>query len=395
MKDERATAEPRYVFVDGLRGLAALAVVCHHLQESTPLGPTLGRILPGPLRFFCYHGGHGVEVFFIISGFVIAHALRHVEPTPAVIGNFILRRQLRLDPPYWATLAVVMTITAIESRLPGLVTPRTLPSAGNVLANLFYVQSMLGTPLVLGVAWTLCLEVQFYLVFIFILAFTRAAVGGVTIGPTPFLAVAMVAGLGLLSLGSSAVSADHPTWFVSDHPIWFVSVWFYFGAGVLCYWHLRGRLRAWVFWSFIGAFGLEVCRQPAVGPVVGLVTVLALHAVGRAGRLTSWLGGPVLGYLGRISYSLYLIHLPVLLTIMRAGYKLTGDHRGAALVWFALAALASLGAGHLLYVLVEAPSLRLTARLRPRPAGSSGPGHVAEVRHRARRRLKSDLAPSP
>ena len=83
------TANPRYVFVDGLRGLAAMAVVFHHLLECSVLGPVLETILPGPLKFFCSHGSHGVQVFFVISGFVIAHALRNIEPTAGAFGNFV------------------------------------------------------------------------------------------------------------------------------------------------------------------------------------------------------------------------------------------------------------------------------------------------------------------
>ena len=100
---------------------------------------------------------------------------------------------------------------------------------------------------------------------------------------------------------------------------------------------------------------------------MGLATVLALHAVGRAGRLTTWLGGPVSTYLGRISYSLYLIHAPVLSVVLRAGYKLTGENPAAAVGWFVLAATACLGAAHLLHVLVEAPALRLAARWKSGP----------------------------
>jgi peptidoglycan/LPS O-acetylase OafA/YrhL len=93
--------------------------------------------------------------------------------------------------------------------------------------------------------------------------------------------------------------------------------------------------------------------------------VLGLYGVGRAGRLTTWLGGPVMGYMGRTSYSLYLVHLPVLTVVLRAGYKLTGENRWAALLWLALAALCCFAAAHLLYVFVEAPSLKLVARFKP------------------------------
>ena len=276
--------EPRYVFVDGLRGLAALAVVGHHLLECTVMGPALGRILPGPLQFLCERGLYGVQVFFVISGFVIAHSLRRTEPTARAIGNFIVRRQLRLDLPYWAALAVVLAGTALEAHLPGL-TPRTLPTVGNVLANMGYLQNLLGATQVLGVAWTLCLEVQFYLVFIAILACGRGAVGAVTVGPVPLLVVALVGGLGLVSLGDRAAGVVAVGWFLP--------FWFYFAAGVLCYWHFRGRLHAAVFWGFVGAFALAAGVRPGssrrggagdgAGPARGGPGGAADDLAGRAG----------------------------------------------------------------------------------------------------------------
>ncbi len=357
MKIDTDATNPRYVFVDGLRGLAAVGVLCCHLLQCSVLGPTLEKVLPAPILFLCCYGSHGVQVFFVISGFVIAHSLRNVEPTGRAIGNFILRRQLRLDLPYWAALALVLASTAVEAVTPGL-TPRTLPGAGNVIVNLLYLQNVVGATQIVGVAWTLCLEVQFYLVFILILAFSRRVAGQVTMGRVPLSAVALVGGLGLLSLlDQSAGVVAAP---------WFIPFWFYFAAGVLCYWHLRGRLHPAVFWSFMGAFVAIPVRTDWVSIATGFTTALVFFAVGRAGKLTTWLGGPVWKYLGKTSYSFYLVHLPVLSIILRAGYKISGENQAAALGWFVAAAIASLGAGHLMWKYVETPSLRLSARLKLR-----------------------------
>ncbi|MBE7209728.1 MAG: acyltransferase [Gluconacetobacter diazotrophicus] len=350
----RSDADERYVFLDGLRGLAALAVVCHHLLDGTVLGPVLGKAFPGPFVFFCHYGARGVQVFFVISGFVIAHALRRVEPTVGAAGNFILRRQLRLDPPYWTALAVALFGTALESRVPGLA-PRHLPGVGQVLLNMSYLQNVVGIPQMLGMAWTLCIEVQFYLVFIFLVTLCRA----VTSKAVSSLLVSLVGGLGLLSLVERTGDVAAPPWLLP--------FWFYFAAGIFCYWHLRGQLGAVEFWAFTGALAVVAWRDPDGRAAVGLATVLSFYAVGNARRLTVWLGGTGFSYLGRISYSLYLIHLPVLLVVMRAGYKLTGENRPAAVCWFVLALLASVAAAHLLWRYVEMPSARLARRMKFRP----------------------------
>lgn len=347
----RPDGDVRYIFLDGVRGLAALAVVCHHLLDGTVLGPVLDRIFPGPLTFFCHHGARGVQVFFVISGFVVAHALRRTEPTFRAAGNFILRRQLRLDPPYWTALAVTLAVMALEWCVPGL-TPRRLPGVGEVLLNMCYLQNVTGVTQVLGVAWTLCIEVQFYLVFIFLVTFCRMVANG----PVPSLLIFAVGGLGLLSLFEHTSEVATPPWLLP--------FWFYFVAGIFCYWHLHGRLGAVVFWTFIGALAVAAWHDQDGRTAVGLATVLVFYAVGRAGRLTTWLGHSVFGYLGKISYSLYLIHLPVLLVILRAGYKLTGENQVAAVGWFVLALLTSIATAHVFCVYVEVPSARLARRLK-------------------------------
>jgi peptidoglycan/LPS O-acetylase OafA/YrhL len=347
----------RYVFIDALRGIAALAVLFHHLLHNTVLEVTLRRILPVWAQVLSHHGVLGVEIFFVISGFVIAHSLRATPTTPRAMGNFILRRQLRLDPPYWTMLAFTLLLAAIEARIPGLVRG-ALPSVRTILINLFYLQNVTGMDQILPVAWTLCLEIQFYLLFIVILStgafFGRPTKGEVTVGTTTIVFV-----IGALSLGLS--SRQH------NFGAWFLPLWVYFAGGCLCCWALTRRINTWIFITFSVLFGMVAAalRMPAMN--AGLVTVVGLYVVGRMGHLTDWLGGPIPQYFGRISYSLYLVHLPVLSVVMRGGYKLTHTNRWAAIGWFFAAAMCSVLVAHLLYVLVERPSMRLASKLKPRP----------------------------
>jgi len=71
-----------------LRGVAALAVVLCHLR--------------GPLGAVTEYGWLGVQVFFVLSGFVMSQTLARYTVTPRFVGNFILRRSVRLDPVYWS-----------------------------------------------------------------------------------------------------------------------------------------------------------------------------------------------------------------------------------------------------------------------------------------------------
>lgn len=66
----------RLLFIDGLRGIAAISVAGFHFYYGGPLRDPLSKILPAPLCELLEHGWLGVEIFFVISGFIIAYSPR-------------------------------------------------------------------------------------------------------------------------------------------------------------------------------------------------------------------------------------------------------------------------------------------------------------------------------
>ena len=141
--------------LDMLRGIAALMVAIFHFYTTS--------LLPERLRLpvwadAAFRGGYlGVDVFFVLSGLVIAMTLPESPITWKYIGRFALRRSVRLDPPYWVTLAFASAIYA------ALGDP---PSARSVLAHIFYLQNILGFQNIVSPFWTLCYEIQFYLALV-------------------------------------------------------------------------------------------------------------------------------------------------------------------------------------------------------------------------------------
>lgn len=143
----------RLKHLDGLRGVAALAVVYQHLLEHLgPLAPldswlqahaqwTLGSLNLGKL---------GVVVFFAISGYIVPFSFSG----PAPRWGFVVSRFFRLYPAYWLSLAAAFVL------FPVLGMPQ-LPAA-TWLANVTMLQKLLHQPDVLGVYWTLLIELLFY-----------------------------------------------------------------------------------------------------------------------------------------------------------------------------------------------------------------------------------------
>lgn len=356
----------RFLFIDALRGGAALAVLLFHLAHIHVLSPTLASLL-GPVGQGLKYGEFGVQVFFVLSGFVIAHSLRNDPLTKDSILNFILRRQLRLDPPYWAVIILALGLQWAELRIPGQDT-FALPSLSTIFLNLTYLQYIAGVPSILNIAWTLCLEIQFYLAFITLLGLAALLPARKTAISNTLLLFT-----GSLSLLLAAFYPPPPI--EAHHNPWFVYYWFYFVAGVLCYRQWQNQLRLPYWMAFLALFAAAplllwltsaktdiALSVPAL--LTGWLTAGALFLAGRQGGLWHWGGHRFWQYLGKISYSLYLVHVLVLLLVMRIAYKITGENPVAAGIWFVVTGLLCIGAGHLLNLTVEQRSMKWTSQFK-------------------------------
>jgi peptidoglycan/LPS O-acetylase OafA/YrhL len=349
----------RYAFVDALRGIAAAWVVVFHGYNKN-LAPMTGYHLPQPFDAIFNAGYLGVYIFFVISGFVIMQSMRAAHVTPRFIGRFAIRRSLRLDPPYWVTIAAMIVLSMVSGRLQHDHAPLPLPTPGAVVAHLFYLQAFLGYPQIVGVFWTLCYEIQFYLVLAILtgLAQWKAAVlrsRWVLFAPLWLFAAACICNVAGLGDVTNAL---------------FVYGWPYFFLGVVVNWvHNREQPATALLVVALATALLIPFGDPRVDAapkaITALVTAGAIYAVSLRGQLASLTLGRVLQYLGRISYSLYLVHMLVGTPLVRFGLRhLPGNGKGfgPAMILIALALAVSIAAAHVLYVLVERPAVRWSHR---------------------------------
>ncbi|NUO59007.1 MAG: acyltransferase [Hamadaea sp.] len=165
-QDRAATARNgsgRHLHVlDYLRFVAAAVVLAFHYTFN---GINNGKIASldtyWPITPVTQYGYLGVDLFFLISGFVILNSARNKTARQFAVG-----RAVRLYPAFWAAVLVTAAVTVAFGHVNGLtVTPK------QVAINLTMVPSLLGAPLVDGVYWTLLFELEFYaLVFLLLLA---------------------------------------------------------------------------------------------------------------------------------------------------------------------------------------------------------------------------------
>lgn len=339
--------ERRMLFADGLRGIAAMWVVLFHLAEGNHVG-ALRAALPHWLDTCVFAWGHGgVGIFFVLSGFVMALTVDRASMDGAGAWRFVLRRLVRLCPPYWLAIALYAALTLAKG---GAI------HAGQLLANVLFLQGMAGVDNINIVFWTLCIEIQFYVAFA---AMTWASdrilpVAGRSIPRVIIMLLALAWPLGALT-----------------SPVWrggFLPFWVFFMAGVIAFEGSRGpgpmRVVAGLFGAVLLAIGCQ--RADMFSGVAGL-TCMALVASSLGEGMQTWLSARPLQLLGTVSYSLYLFHNAAIGIGFRILDKLM-PHRGpiADLLCSALAAAACIGIAWLAWFTIERASIGWSRNVRVR-----------------------------
>jgi exopolysaccharide production protein ExoZ len=152
------------VYIQILRLLAAVAVVAFHAWGVAPEG---FRVPEGAVSFVLSYGGRGVDLFFVISGFIIFYATHHAALTPA---EFLRRRVERIAPLYFVvTFAVIILAMTLPATFgtEGWYTPR------HILKSLAFIAFTDGEMPVVYLGWSLEYEMYFYLAVALLMALTR------------------------------------------------------------------------------------------------------------------------------------------------------------------------------------------------------------------------------
>jgi peptidoglycan/LPS O-acetylase OafA/YrhL len=332
--------------VDALRGLAALGVCIFHLCSPTGQ-PILHSIVQ--VSTVTQYGLFGVTVFFVISGFIIPYTMDKAGYQFRFLPRFLLRRLARLEPPYLASIAFVLLLSMAAAATPGFRGPPFEWSVPQVLSHAGYLTGLLGYEWLNIVYWTLALEFQFYIliaIFFPLLATHRPAVQLGT--------VIVCAAAPLLTPSIPAPTAEHlfPTLILPLLPA--------FAAGVLTFKFLTRRAQSAWYWLALGTLTLLTAWRDGLPFAVAAGATATIIATVHLPRIRP------LAYLGAISYSLYLVHVPISVRLSnlanRLGSSLTLE---IAIIFAALAVC--IAAAALLHWLVERPSVELAARIAYRP----------------------------
>jgi len=309
--------------VQAMRGVAALSVVCGHAVSARP--DMVGAGLAGGALTIL---ASGVDIFFVISGFIIATTAAAQRDAL----NFTFRRAVRIFPVYWLVLLAAFVSSSWIELSPeerpaldfGLIFAWTYPN--------WYI----------GPAWSIAFELHFYAAVAAILAIAPNRLFELLFAALGLVLLAVVFGL---QLG------------IYSHPLVLE-----FGAGVgIAYLLRNGRLRfsrhnlaisaslfaAGWYWIFVlGSADPQFARVPTYGLAAGLL----IHAA-VAAEIEGLTFSAILQWFGKISYSLYIVHYLVVKWIANFTELWLLSTAGTIIA----SILLSIGLAAVLHLIIEAP----------------------------------------
>lgn len=317
----------RVLELDAIRGLAALAVVFFHYgyKYDVLYGHT------GEFPFSVKWGQYGVQIFFMISGFVILMTLER----SARIADFAVSRFSRLYPAYWAALILTTAIVQLLG-VTDLIFP---PSV--FLINLTMLQMAFGVPNIDGAYWTLFVELCFYVSMA-----ACAAVG--LLKHILWVMIPAVVAAWLAPMGIAALGYEPP--YLLYLIVWSVP---FFAIGMSFYCLSAKRENAALCWAVI-LVAMAVSFEFGQWRLFGVAAIGAsLFALLLSGKL-GFLGARPFVALGALSYTLYLVHESIGWAIIR---RLEASGYAPELA-VAVAIGVAFASSWLLTTYVERPALR-------------------------------------
>jgi peptidoglycan/LPS O-acetylase OafA/YrhL len=331
--------------VDALRGLAALSVCFFHFTNGEHFRQTSYLAPAGA------YGWLGVDVFFVISGFIVPYAMLRAGYRLSAWPTFMVKRLVRLEPPYLVSIVIVILLGIASTMAPGFRGPPIDWTPAQIAGHLGYLNTFLGLPWLNPVYWSLAIEFQFYILIGLTLPALLAAPPAARLAAIAFVTLLPMA---LPQVSAATIGPALP----------------FFAAGLLTFLVTAELVRPAAYWATLAGLGTSLLATRGCVEALAAVAPAAAIAGLRLPRI-----GPV-AWLGAISYSLYLLHVPVGGRIVNLATRVSASPIFELVVVAAALALA-IAAAAVLHVMVERPSQRLAARIayrqgdQVRPAESS------------------------
>ncbi|MDB5408461.1 MAG: acyltransferase [Rhodospirillales bacterium] len=338
------THSQRQPRIELARGVAAILVVAFHAAGAISSPRFGGTIDIG--RYFAF-ARNGVDIFFVLSGFIISYAHAADIGRPARLRRYLGRRFVRIFPPYWAVCALIIPIYLL---VPSL-------GDGDVRSFPFILQSVLLVPMpyhasLIGVAWSLSYELLFYAIF-------AVAIWSRVLGTVVFA---------LWLAGIIVCAWLQPSEFALSFVFDLRNLEFFFGIAVAAI-ARRSAVDARIWVTGVALFAVLGALEAYAPPVhflwYGFAGALIVLGLAGRDRMAPAGVGRVALLFGAASYAIYLVHYFAISAVARIVLPLAPGIIGGVMLPVVLLILISSGvaAGLVFHVFVERPAVLLGRRL--------------------------------
>lgn len=329
--------------LDSMKGAAAQLIVLHHLASYGPLAEAISSLLPQMSSFLFDYGRMVVQVFLVIGGYL---AMRSLSTSNLLqVANplaMIWRRYLRLVVPFMAAmLLAILGAEVARGWLSSEVVPGTA-TIGQLLAHGLLLHGVFDVPSLSAGVWYVAIDLQLFALLLLLLWSGQRIVAG---RPGRVLGGIMVAGLACSALFYFNRDDGWDAWGI-----------YFFGSyalGAFAWW-VSTRTSPWR-WFLVGALlvglALVLDFRLRIALALGVATILVFATT--SGQLGRWPRSRVSDWLGRISYSVFLVHFPVCLVVNGLYARFFDGNDVTAMAAIVAAWLLSLAAGDLFYRHVE------------------------------------------
>ena len=301
--------------IDALKGVAAQIILLHHLVSYGPLSKAANAMAPVTAGFLFDYGRMVVQVFLVVGGYLAARALLGSSALSTIPpGRLIWRRYVRLVIPFAAAMVIAILGAAMARLWLADDAIPAAPTFTQVLAHVLLLHGVFDVPALSAGVWYVAIDLQLYALLTLLLWV------GMRFGERA--AVALVAATAMAALFHFNRNAELDAWAI----YFFAS----YGMGALVWWGCaRGNALRWLpLLAGITVLALALDFRLRIALALFVALLLALVTLRPQLRIPD---SALLAWLGRTSYSVFLVHFPVCLVANAFYARFTDGGNGAAL----------------------------------------------------------------
>jgi len=289
----------RFPIIDAFKAIASQLIVLHHLAAYGPISDAVQQIAPSLITWLYDYARMAVQIFFVIGGYLAARSIFSGRNNTSSLTFNLFNRYLRLIIPFFFALILAITCAAISRALADHEFIPDLPKLSQFLSHVFLLHGVLDFDSLLAGAWFIAVDFQLFLVMLCI-----AWLGGKAADSRKAILV-IVTLTSTLSLFWFNRNPQYDDW-----ALYFFGA---YGMGAIAYWaSQRGHSTVWL-WLNVLLATLALFIDFRLRILIAVLVALILFSTNHMQIKQGFIQQRIIHYLGKISYSLFLVHFSVLM----------------------------------------------------------------------------------